>query len=550
MSHSLRQGQKLNQVERWKADRHPLEVKQAVLERYAFEGPASILKVDGEVERLKWVGIYPQRQGGDAFMLRVKIPGGRLTAAQARLIGEIADEHARGPEPNPVWGDGYLDLTTRQDIQLHWIKIGAIPEIWSRLEAVGITTVQACGDSARNVLCCPVSGIDGHEVIDAYPVAVAISDFFTGNREYANLPRKFKMSVTGCVEDCAQAEINDVAFVPARLADGTVGFNLLVGGGLSDGPRLASDIDVFVLPDDAVEVSRAVAQVFDELGNRENRWTCRMRYLVQELGPERFRAELAARAHIPLTPAGEHLTRKYRGDHIGVHPQKGDGVSYVGVNVTVGRMNGTDLIEAARLAETYGDGEIRLTTDQNFIYTGVPDDRLGAFLAEPLLQTYSPNPKPFERGAVACTGNEFCRLAIVETKARAVRWAQELDRRVNIDGAEIIRMHFSGCSASCAQPQIADIGFRGETAKTESAIVEGVDIGLGGSLGRDAAFIDWVEGAKPADEVPDAMVRLFDRFNGERHEGERFYEWARRMPKEGLRDAIRNRNGNGAEASQ
>jgi ferredoxin-nitrite reductase len=358
------------------------------------------------------------------------------------------------------------------------------------------------------------------------------------------------MSVTGCVEDCAQAEINDVAFVPARLADGTVGFNLLVGGGLSDGPRLASDIDVFVLPDDAVEVSRAVAQVFDELGNRENRWTCRMRYLVQELGPERFRAELAARAHISLTPAGEHLTRKYRGDHIGVHPQKGDGVSYVGVNVTVGRMNGTDLIEAARLAETYGDGEIRLTTDQNFIYTGVPDDRLGAFLAEPLLQTYSPNPKPFERGAVACTGNEFCRLAIVETKARAVRWAQELDRRVNIDGAEIIRMHFSGCSASCAQPQIADIGFRGETAKTESAIVEGVDIGLGGSLGRDAAFIDWVEGAKPADEVPDAMVRLFDRFNGERHEGERFYEWARRMPKEGLRDAIRNRNSNGAEASQ
>lgn len=548
MAQAARQEQKLNQVERWKAERHPLEVKQAVLERYAFEGPASILKVDGEVERLKWVGIYPQRQGGDAFMLRVKIPGGRLTAAQARLIGEIADEHARGPAPNPVWGDGYLDLTTRQDIQLHWIRIGAIPEIWSRLEAVGITTVQACGDSARNVLCCPVSGIDGHEVIDGYPVAVAISDFFTGNREYANLPRKFKMSVTGCVEDCAQAEINDVAFVPARLADGTVGFNLLVGGGLSDGPRLASDIDIFVRADDAVEVSRAVAQVFDELGNRENRWTCRMRYLVQELGPERFRAELAARARIPLSPAGEHLTKQYRGDHIGVHAQKGDGISYVGVNVTVGRMNGVDLVEAARLAETYGDGEIRLTTDQNFIYTGVPNDRLQAFLEEPLLQTYSPNPKPFERGAVACTGNEFCRLAIVETKARALRWAQELDRRVQIDGGEIVRMHFSGCSASCAQPQIADIGFRGETAKTAGAIVEGVDIGLGGSLGRDAAFIDWVEGAKPADEVPEAMVRLFDRFNGERREGERFHEWARRMPNEGLRATIRN--GNGAEVSK
>lgn len=547
MSHSLKTGkpQKLNQVERWKADRHPLEVKQAVLERYAFEGPASILKVDGEVERLKWVGIYPQRQGGDAFMLRIKIPGGRLTAAQARLIGEIATEHARGPEPHPLWGDGYLDLTTRQDIQLHWIRIGAIPEIWSRLEAVGITTVQACGDSARNVLCCPVSGIDHHEVVDSYPVAVAISDFFTGNREYANLPRKFKMSVTGCIEDCAQAEINDLALVPARLDDGTLGFNLLVGGGLSDGPRLASDVDVFVRPEEAVEISRAVAQLFDELGNRENRWTCRLRYLVQELGPERFRKELAARARISLTPAGEHLTRKYRGDHIGVHRQNGEGLNYVGVNVTVGRMAGTSLVEAARLAETYGDGEIRLTTDQNYLFTGIPDAKLDAFLAEPLLQTQSPNPKPFERGAVACTGNEFCRLAIVETKARALQWAQELDRRVHLDGAEIVRMHFSGCSASCAQPQIADIGFRGETAKTATSIVEGVDIGLGGSLGRDAAFIDWVEGAKPVDEVPDALVRVFDRFTGERRESERFYEWARRQPNEGLRATLRSGHGNG-----
>ncbi len=530
--------QNLNQVERWKAARHPLEVKQAVLDTYALQGPASIAAVDGETERLKWVGLYPQRQGGDAFMLRVKIPGGRLTAAQARLIGEIADEHARGPEPSPVWGDGYLDLTTRQDIQLHWIRIGAVPEIWQRLEAAGITTVQACGDSARNVLCCPVSGIDGEEIIDAYPVAVAISDFFTGNREYANLPRKFKMSVSGCREDCAQAEINDLALVPARLDDGTVGFNLLVGGGLSDGPRLASDVDVFVRPEDAVEISRAVAQLFDELGNRENRWTCRLRYLVQELGPERFRAELAARAHISLTPAGEHLTRRYRGDHIGVHPQKQAELSYVGVNVTVGRMTGTNLVEAARLAEIYGDGEIRLTTDQNLVFTGVKEADLDGLLAEPLLQIHSSNPKPFERGAVACTGNEFCRLAIVETKARAVQWAQEMDRRVSLDGTEIVRMHFSGCSASCAQPQIADIGFRGETAKTRDAIVEAVDIGLGGSLGRDAAFIDWVEGAKPATEVPDAMVRLFDRFGTERREGERFYEWARRMPNEGLREAL------------
>ncbi len=542
---SLRPDQRLHQVERWKLARHPLDVRQSLIDVYAKEGPASIHRVEGEVERLKWVGVYPQRQGGDAFMLRIKLPGGRLTAAQAREIGAITTEHARGPEPSPIFGDAYLDLTTRQDIQLHWIKIGAIPEIWRRLDAVGITTVQACGDSARNLLCCPVSGIDRDEFVFAYPVAAAISDFFTGNREYANLPRKFKMSVTGCGDDCAQAEINDIGLVPARLTNGTLGFNLLVGGGLSDGPRMASDVDVFVAPGDAVEITRAVAQLYGELGNRENRWANRLRYLVQELGPERFRAELANRARMPLTPAGEHLTKRYRGDHIGVHAQRQPGLFYAGLNVTVGRMGGSDLIEAARVAEHYGDGEIRLATDQNLILTGIPEARLDDVLAEPLLETYSPSPKPFARGMVACTGNEFCRLAIVETKARAAAWAKELDDRVAIAGEDIIRLHFSGCSASCAQPQIADIGFRGESAKRGDAIVEAVDIGLGGSLGRDAAFIDWIDGARPVSEVPAAMVSLFERYTAERNDGERFHEWARRTPNPELHATIRN-GANGA----
>ena len=536
----LREHKHLNQVEQIKLRRHPLDVRDAIIDRYAKEGHESIHSVDGEMERLKWVGIYPQKQGGDAFMLRVKIPGGVLTARQARTIGAIADEYARAPEPNPVFGDAYLDLTTRQDIQMHWIKIGAIPEIWRRLEEVGITTVQACGDSARNVLCCPASGLDGDEVLDAYPVAKAITDFFTGNREYANLPRKFKMSVTGCREDCAQAEINDVGMLPARLADGTLGFNVRVGGGLGDGPRMASDIDVFVRPDQAVEISRAIAQVFGELGDRENRWTCRLRYLVQEMGPERFRVELQERAAFELTPAGEDLTRRYRGDHVGVHAQKQQGLFYVGLNVTVGRMAGRNLIEVARLAEQYGGGELRLATDQNLIVSGVPHDRLDHLLAEPLLQTHSPTPGPFERGVVACTGNEFCRFAIVETKIRALEWARHMDQRVGATGQDAIRMHFSGCSASCAQPQIADIGFRGETAKTEHGIVEGVDIGLGGSLGHDAAFIDWVEGSKPVEEVPDALVRLHTRYDAERYDGERFHEWSRRIPNAELQATIRN----------
>ena len=538
----LRETQRLNKVEKIKLERHPLEVRQAIIDTYSKD-LAAVDEVPGEVERLKWVGIYPQKQGGDAFMMRIKVPGGVLKPEQAKVIGRIAADFANGPVANPHFGNNFLDLTTRQDVQVHWVEMRDVPEIWRRLEEVGVTTVQACGDSARNVLCCPVSGLGREEAVDAYPVAQAISNYFTGNREYANLPRKFKMSVTGCLEDCAQAEINDIGMLPARLEDGTLGFNLRVGGGLSDGPRMASDIDVFVRPEDAVEMTRGIAQVYGELGNRENRWTNRLRYLVQELGPEGFREELEKRASVELLPAGEDLTKRYRGDHVGVHPQKGrDGSQthpyYVGLNVPVGRMSGEQFEETGRLAEEYGS-EVRLATDQNLIITGVREERLDALLAESLLQRYSPNPGTFERGVVACTGNEFCRFAIVETKIRALEWAREMDRRVGDLGQEAIRMHFSGCSASCAQPQIGDIGFRGETAKKGDRIVEGVDIGLGGSLGHDAAFIDWVEGAKPADDVPGSLVAVFERFKEERRDGERFHEWARRKQNSELRETLR-----------
>jgi len=552
----------LNQVERWKLERHPLEVADAVISRYAKEGPGAIAKVAGEQERLKWVGLYPQRQGGDAFMLRIKVPGGVLSSDQAREIGVVADAFGEGPDDSAVFGNRYADITTRQDIQIHWIRIGDVPRIWERFADVGLTTVQACGDSARNVLSCPVSGVDAEEVLDALPIARAISDFFTGNREYANLPRKFKMSVTGCREDCAQAEIQDIGMWPARSADGTLGFNVLAGGGLSDGERMASDIDVFVRPEQAVEVTRAIAQLFGELGNRESRGLARMRYLVQELGPEQFRAELAARARFDLVPAGEELTTRYRGDHVGVHPQREPGLQYVGCSVPVGRMSGIELVEAARLARTYGDGTVRLGTDQNFVLTGVPDEKVDGLLDEELLGKYSPFPGPFERGVVACTGSEFCRFAVVETKERAVTWARWLDEQLvgepvgerpargrsmsRREDAGVIRMHFSGCSASCAQPQIADIGFRGDIAHVGERIEEAVDIGMGGSLGPDAAFIDWIENARPVDDVPDALLRTVRRYQSERRAGEPFYNWARRVPNEELAATLAGLDTDGA----
>ncbi|HEV3328442.1 MAG TPA: hypothetical protein VGZ33_03525, partial [Acidimicrobiales bacterium] len=501
----------LNDQERHKLARHPFEVAAAVIEHYSAEGPEALLAVPGEVERLKWVGLYPQRQGGDAFMLRVKVPGGLLTAAQAREIGRVADEFCEGPIEHPLFGNRFCDLTTRQAIQLHWLSLAVVPEVWRRFAEVGLTSVQACGDCARNVTSCQVSGVDRNEVLEALPVARAISAFFTGNRAYANLPRKFKLSVTGCTEDCARGEINDVALRPARLGD-QVGFEVLAGGGLSDGERLASDLDLFVGQDDAVELCRAVAQLYAELGNRENRGLARMRYLVQELGPAGFRLELASRLGVAARSGATALTTTYRSDHAGVHPQRQDGFSYVGAVVPVGRMTGTQLVGAAELADDFGDGTVRIGVDQNFVLSGIADGRVDELLATPLLQAFSPDVGPFTRGIVACTGNEFCRYAVTETKQQAVELARRLDAAVERLGpdsalrATPLRVHVSGCSASCAQPQIADVGLRGAVHKGETQLLEGYDLGLGGALGPAAGFLQWVEGAVRVDDLDAAIL--------------------------------------------
>lgn len=552
-----RRAGKLSEQELWKLERHPLDVADAVIRRYSIEGPDAIQSVPGETERLKWVGLYPQRQGGDAYMMRVKVPGGRLTAAQAREIGAVAEAFAEGPDDSPVFGNRYADLTTRQDVQLHWLRIEDVPRVWQRLSDVGLTTIQACGDSSRNVTCCPVAGVDAEEAFDALPVARAVSDFFTGNREYANLPRKFKIAITGCLEDCARVEINDIGLWPARIDDGTLGFNVLVGGGLSDGERMASDIDAFVVAGQALALTKAIARLYAELGNRENRGLARMRYLVQELGPEEFRRELVRRLGFDPPVAGQELTRRFRGDHVGVHPQRQPGVVYLGCCVPAGRMRGRDLVEAARVAEAYGDGMLRIGTDQNFVVTGVSEHRVDELVAEPLLQRYSPAPGPFTRGVMACTGSEFCRFAVIETKERAVKWARDLDAAAgdDVDGGApdvegepagsrpadggVIRLHVSGCSASCAQPQIADIGFRGEVAHEHERLVEAVDIGMGGSLGPDAAFIDWVAGGVPVDEVPGALREVVARYRRERRPREPFYAWARRTPAGELQEVLR-----------
>ncbi|MFB6087662.1 MAG: nitrite/sulfite reductase [Haloarculaceae archaeon] len=553
----------MNTVERWKQEKHPLDVVEDVRE-YAQEG-LSFDEIeeragDGEWERLKWAGLYTHGVQRGYFMLRTKVPGGRLTPEQAEVIGEVADEYATAPEEyggeeqNEVWGDAFLDITTRQDIQMHWIEIEDVPEIWERYDEVGLTTVQGCGDGARNVLGCPAAGISKHEHFNAQPVVDAVSDFFTGNREYANLPRKYKMTITGCRHDCAQSQINDVGLTPAKKAvDGEeyYGFHCKVGGGLSDGPRMASDVDVFVPPEDAVEFCRAVAQVFKELGDRNNRGVCRMRYLVEQMGAEEFEQAIRRRCDVDLPGRGEDLTEGYRGDHVGVHNQKQGTLQYAGFNVIAGRMGGEEFANAARAAQEYGTGDatIRLATDQNFLITHVPAEEMEDLLEEPVARKYQPDPGPFSRGAVGCTGSEFCNYGIIETKKRVRRWAKALDRKIDTpEDLDVVRMHMSGCSASCAQPQIADIGFRGETVQIDDPehstneegddIVEGMDFGLGGALGEDNEFIDWVETAVPAGAVVPALEELFEVYTDEREDGERFYAWCRRVGNDRLRSIM------------
>jgi ferredoxin-nitrite reductase len=559
----------MNTVEQWKEEKHPLDVIEDV-QRYAEEGMSfeeiAESEGDGEFERLKWAGMYTHGIHEDYYMMRTKVPGGYLTPEQAEVIGEVADEYATAPEEhggeeqNDIWGDAYVDITTRQDTQFHWIEIEDVPEIWDRYDEVGLTTIGGCGDGARNVLGCPAAGLSDHECFNAQPVVDAVTEFFVGNREYGNLPRKFKITITGCTEDCSQSQINDVGLTPAKKEiDGEwkYGFHSKVGGGLSDGPRMASTQNVFIPPEDAVEYCRAVAQVFKELGDRNNRGVCRMRYLVQQMGPEKFEQAVRDRCQVELPERGVDLTEGYTGDHVGVHDQKQDGLKYVGFNVIAGRMGGDEFVEAARAAKKYGtdDATVRLTTDQNFLVTHIPEENVGKLMNEPFARKYKPDPGPFSRGAVGCTGSEFCNYGIIETKNRVRRWAKALDKRIDTpDDLDVVRMHMSGCSASCAQPQIADIGFRGETVALDDPegttneegdnIVEGMDFGLGGALGTDNEFIDWVENAVPAQSVIPALEQLFDAYADQRHEGERFYEWCRRTDNDRLRTIMQSADAN------
>jgi len=538
-----------SKVEGWKSETYGNEVRDRLLE-FAEEGWDSIPEDEHDAwfERFKWWGLYHQRKGQESyFMMRIGTPNGVLKPGQLEVVADVADEYARGPVDNPEFGAAVCDWTTRQSIQLHWIKLEDIPEIWEQLESVGLSTQQACGDSWRNIVGCPVAGKDTNEFIDAWPVAEELNERFKGNEEHTNLPRKWKVSVTGCSEGCGQGDINDLAFEPATKELGgeeVKGFNVRVGGGLArKEPRLSRSIDVFVTPDEAADVAAACSALFREHGDREDRFNARIKFLIDEWGTEKFRRVLDEEfVDGELKTAGEDLRDQYtynaghgeHGDHVGVHEQP-DGNYYVGLSVLVGRMGAEDTRELAHLADEYGSGEVRITQRQNLIVTDIPEEDLDAFLDEPLLEEYSPDPHPFMRGSIACTGTEYCSLSIVETKNRMVRYARWLKNNVEVpSGVEDFHIHLSGCTASCAQPQIADISLRGMKTRKDGEPVEAFDVGLGGGLGENPQFADWVEMRVAADEIPGYVENLLAVYEQRREEGESFREFIARHEEDDL----------------
>jgi sulfite reductase (ferredoxin) len=538
---TLEKETKAQKAERLKQEKNPWDAFDEVRE-FARAGRTSVVP-DWASTYFKWWGIYTQGDGAgvtggkggeglvsDYFLIRIGIPNGIVTAHQLRAIGGLARRCARN----------LADITVRQNIQLHWLTIEALPEIVDALNRIGLSPKGACGDVVRNVTGCPLAGIAADEVIDASLIALGISRLLSANADFYNLPRKFKISVTGCLSWCSYPEINDIGFTPA-LRDGEAGFSLRVGGGLSNEPHLAVRLNAFVLPHQAVDVAHAAAQIFrDQQSLRQSRDRARMKYLFlkENWTAERFLAELQSRLDFSLAPAvPEVVPSEALRDHVGIHPQRQPGLSYVGASVLDGRMTGEQLEAAAALAERFGNGELRTTVAQNLIFIGIPNQKTSELARELGQIGLHVDGSSFWRGAVACTGTEFCKLAITETKG-FTRWlVDELEGRLPQFDQQL-KLHVTGCPNGCGQHWIADIGLEGKKIKHEGKLADAYYFCLGGAVGKHAGIARPVNYRCLASQAPDAIERLLRQYLQAREANENLRAWFARNSNEALRSYL------------
>jgi sulfite reductase (ferredoxin) len=529
----------LNKNEESKKNDDGLNVRQRIIDIYSRYGFDSIDPADLR-GRFRWYGLYTQRKpgidGGKTavlepedlddryFMLRIRIDGGELDDRQLRVIGEVSRRFARGT----------ADITDRQNIQLHWVQIEDVPAIWEALESVGLSTTEACGDTPRVMLGCPVAGIDAGEIIDATAEIRETAGRYLGDPAFSNLPRKYKTAMSGCPAQCTVHEINDVAFVGVRGPDGQPGYDLWVGGGLSTNPKIGVRLGAFVRPGQVAEVWAGVTSVFRDYGYRRLRHRARLKFLIADWGAARFREvlekEYLGYALADGPPPGQ--PRAGRRDHVGVRRQR-DGRYYVGFAPRVGRVSGVQIGQIADLAARYGSGRVRTTTEQKMIILDVPGDRTADLSAELEGHGLQVNPSVFRRHTMACTGIEFCKLAIVETKQRASDLIDELERRLP-DFPVPVTINVNGCPNSCARIQTADIGLKGSlVTDADGRQVEGFQIHLGGALnggdGSASGFGRKVRGLKTtAGQLPDYVERVLRRFVADRQPDETFAAWVSR----------------------
>jgi len=532
----------LNANERTKKDDNPLHVKQRILDIYAHRGFASIDPQDLR-GRFRWFGLYTQRKPGidggrtatlepaeledEYFMLRVRIDGGQLDRAQLRTVAAISREFARDT----------ADLTDRQNIQLHWVRIEDVPEIWRRLEAVGLHTTEACGDCPRVVMGSAVAGIAADEVVDATPAIREIVRRYIGSEEFSNLPRKYKTCISWLPD--VPYELNDIAFLGVVHPEHGPGFDLWVGGGLSTNPMLARRLGAWVPLAEVPEVWAGVTAVFRDYGYRRLRHRARLKFLVSDWGVEKFRQVLEDEfLHRKLIDGPPPKLPPRPLDHLGIHPQK-DGRVYVGASPVAGRVSGTLLDRVADLAEEYGSGRVRVTPYQKLLVLDVPPQRAEDLVAALDELGLPARPSGIRRGVLACTGIEFCKLAIVETKALAADLVERLERTLAGLDADIT-ININGCPNACARTQVADIGLKGQIVMgPDGRQVEGFQVHLGGSLalaeGEDSSFGRKVRGLKTtAEELPNYVERLVRRYLAARKEDESFAAWVSRADEEEL----------------
>jgi ferredoxin-nitrite reductase len=508
----------LSKMEFFKIEKDGLDVIRTIIEEYSEKGYAAITEDD--MLRFKWAGVYEQKPKDGYFMMRIRINGGVLNTEQTRELAALAKDYGRD----------LIDVTTRQAIQYHWLKVEDMPDIFQRLEKVGLYSYEACGDCPRTIVGNPLAGIDKDELMDTRELVEEVNDFFLMNRDFSNLPRKYKISISSSKYNTAHAEINCLAFTPAKkVIDGqeVLGFHVWVGGGLSAKPYLAQKMDMFVRPEDVLKVSTGVTIVYRDNGYRAKRHHARLKFLVADWGVAKFQEEVT-KIIGEMPTSGEDLTVGWNAAYFdGVHPQLQDGLSYVGLSVPVGRLNADELIELADLADKYGNGTIRTTMSQNIILSDIPNEKIEELLKAPVLQRLTPFPNHFMSRTVSCTGNEFCNLAVVETKARAVSVAEYLDANVELD--EEIRIHFVGCPNSCGQKHIADIGLQGALVKTPDGMVDAFDIAVGGILGPSAQFNTVLKGRVKGDDVGPVLAQLILYYKENRSEEETFFQFVQRV---------------------